>query len=179
MTDTIPTAELIGDDQLVGAVAHDPMKDPFPVIALDHIRFAVGNARQAAHWYSTAFGMTCVAYRGPEQGSRDRAEYVLTAGKARFVLTGEVHGGTGVGASVAAHGDGVTDLAIEVPDVDANYAYAIAHGARGIEAPHALSAESGTVRLAAVATYGETRHTLVARSRCRGPFLPGFTARGP
>jgi len=198
MTDTIPTDrtdhdtlgsdtlgsdtladDTLADDVLVGAVAHDSARDPFPVIALDHIRFAVGNARQAAHWYSTAFGMTCVAYRGPEQGSRDRAEYVLTAGKARFVLTGEVHGGTGVGASVAAHGDGVTDLAIEVPDVDTNYAYAIAHGAQGIEEPYDLTDEYGTVRLAAIATYGETRHTLVDRSRYSGPFLPGFTARGP
>jgi 4-hydroxyphenylpyruvate dioxygenase len=173
MTDTLT------DDALVGAVAHDLAHDPFPVIALDHVRFAVGNARQAAHWYSTAFGMTCVAYRGPEQGSRDYAEYVLTSGKARFVLTGEVRPGTPVGASVAAHGDGVTDLAIEVPDVDAGYAYAVAHGARGLAEPHDLTDEHGTVRIAALATYGETRHTLVDRSRYGGPFLPGFVAHGP
>ncbi len=171
--------EALREDVLVGAVAHDLAADPFPVIALDHVRFAVGNAKQAAHYYSTAFGMTCVAYRGPEQGSRDHAEYVLTAGKARFVLTGAVHAGTAVGASVAAHGDGVTDLAIEVPDVDANYAYALAHGARAVEAPHDLTDEYGTVRLAAIATYGETRHTLIDRSRYSGPFLPGFVAREP
>jgi 4-hydroxyphenylpyruvate dioxygenase len=171
--------DILTDDALVGAVAHDASHDPFPVTALDHIRFAVGNARQAAHWYSTAFGMTCVAYRGPEQGARDYAEYVLVSGKARFVLTGEVRAGTAVGASVAAHGDGVTDLAIEVPDVDANYAYALAHGARGLADPHDVTDEHGTVRQAAIATYGETRHTLIDRSRYRGPFLPGFVAHPP
>ena len=68
------------DDALVGAVVHDISADPFPVIEMDHIRFAVGNARQAAHFYSCAFGMTCVGYRGPEQGQRDRAEYVAKCG---------------------------------------------------------------------------------------------------
>jgi 4-hydroxyphenylpyruvate dioxygenase len=180
MTDALTdTRTEIGEDVLVGAVAHDLSHDPFPVIALDHVRFAVGNAKQAAHYYSTAFGMTCVAYRGPEQGYRDHAEYVLVSGKARFVLTGEVRAGTAVGASVAAHGDGVTDLALEVPDVDAGYAYALARGARGIEAPHDVTDEHGTVRMAAIATYGETRHTLVDRSRYSGPFLPGFVAREP
>jgi 4-hydroxyphenylpyruvate dioxygenase len=166
-------------DALVGAVVHDITADPFPVIGMDHIRFAVGNARQAAHYYSTAFGMTCVAYRGPEQGQRDVVEYVLTSGKARFVFTGEVRAGSPVGASVAAHGDGVTDLALEVPDVDAGYAYAVQQGATGLEEPHDLTDEHGTVRVAAIATYGQTRHTLVDRSRYQGPFLPGFVAREP
>ncbi|MFN2495856.1 MAG: hypothetical protein ABR608_08100, partial [Pseudonocardiaceae bacterium] len=70
-------------DSLVGAVAHDPGRDAFPVIGIDHVRFTVGNARQAAHFYSTAFGMTCVAYRGPEQGYRDAVEYVLVSGQVR------------------------------------------------------------------------------------------------
>ena len=77
-------------DRLVGAVDHDISHDPFPVKGLDHVHFLVGNAKQAAHYYSTAFGMTCVAYRGPEQGYRDHAQYVLTSGSARFVLTGAV-----------------------------------------------------------------------------------------
>ena len=77
-------------DVLVGAVNHDISRDPFPVKGLDHLHFLVGNAKQAAHYYSTAYGMTCVAYRGPEQGYRDHAQYVLTSGSARFVLTGVV-----------------------------------------------------------------------------------------
>jgi 4-hydroxyphenylpyruvate dioxygenase len=164
-------------DSLVGAVAHDPEGDPFPVIALDHVRFAVGNARQAAHFYSTAFGMTCMAYRGPETGSRDHAEYVLVSGQARFVVTGEVHAGTSMGEHVRAHGDGVVDIALEVPDVDAAFAHARVRGAEVVEEPHEVSDDYGTVRLAALAAYGETRHSLVDRSRYSGPFLPGFTAR--
>ena len=130
------------------AEIHARAADPFPVKGMDHVRFAVGNAKQAAHFYSTAFGMTCVAYRGPETGHRDAAEYVLTSGKARFVLTGETHAGTAVGAHVAAHGDGVTDLAIEVPDVDAGVSYARSQGARILVEPHDVSDEGGTVRLA-------------------------------
>jgi 4-hydroxyphenylpyruvate dioxygenase len=166
-------------DLLVGVVEHDDSRDPFPVTGLDHVRFQVGNAKQAAHYYSTAFGMTCVAYRGPETGSRDLAEYVLTSGKARFVITGEVHAGTHVGASVQAHGDGVGDIALEVPDVDTAIAYARDHGATIIEEPHDVADEHGTVRLAALATYGETRHTLIDRSRYDGPFLPGFVSAKP
>src|SRR5215831_9641053 len=78
-------------EQLVGAVRHDISRDPFPVKGVDYLRFFVGNAKQSAHYYSTAFGMTLVAYRGPEQGHRDHAEYVLTSGSARFVLVGGVH----------------------------------------------------------------------------------------
>ncbi|MFS8478132.1 MAG: 4-hydroxyphenylpyruvate dioxygenase, partial [Micromonosporaceae bacterium] len=166
-------------DELVGAVAHDLSSDPFPVLGWDHIRFYVGNAMQAAHYYSTAFGMTCVAYRGPEQGYRDHAEYVLTSGGSRFVVAGGVHRDAPATAHHARHGDGIIDIALEVPDVDANYAYAIAQGATGLAEPHDLTDEHGTVRVAAIATYGETRHTLVDRSRYRGPFLPGFVAREP
>ncbi len=153
--------------------------DPFPVIGMDHIRFHVGNARQAAHFYSSAFGMTCVAYRGPETGSRDLAEYVLVSGKARFVLTGPVHAGTAVGAGVAEHGDGVSDLAIEVPDVDRAVEHARAAGATIVTEPHELSDGDGSVRLATLATYGQTVHTLVERRNYSGAFLPGFVAAGP
>ncbi len=166
-------------DTLTGGIAHDPGPDPFPVNGMDHLRFAVGNARQAAHFYSTAFGMTCVAYRGPEQGYRDAAEYVLVSGRVRFVLTGPVRTGTPLGDRVAAHGDGVSDLAIEVPDVDRAVAFARQQGATVLQEPINTTDEHGTVRLAALATYGDTRHTLVDRSHYRGPFLPGFVERPP
>jgi 4-hydroxyphenylpyruvate dioxygenase len=166
-------------DALIGTVAHDIEPDPFPVIGMDHLRFAVGNARQAAHFYSTALGMTCVAYRGPEQGYRDAAEYVLVSGRARFVVTGPVRAATLLAQRVAAHGDGVSDLAIEVPDVDRAVAYARQQGATVLEEPADAADEHGTVRLAALATYGDTRHTLVDRSGYTGPFLPGFVAQPP
>ncbi|MEV4627866.1 4-hydroxyphenylpyruvate dioxygenase [Micromonospora sp. NPDC049523] len=166
-------------DVLVGAVDHDITADPFPVRGIDHIQFLVGNAKQAAHYYSTAFGMTCVAYRGPEQGFRDHAEYVLTSGSARFVLTGGVHANAPGSDHVAKHSDGIQDIALEVPDVDTAYAYALTQGATAIVAPYDVTDQHGTVRMASIATYGDTRHTLVDRSKYTGPFLPGFVARAP
>ncbi|MDW5325479.1 4-hydroxyphenylpyruvate dioxygenase [Plantactinospora sp. KLBMP9567] len=166
-------------DRLVGAVAHDDATDPFPVQGIDHIRFMVGNAKQTAHYYSTAFGMTRVAYRGPEQGHREHAEYVLTSGSARFVFTGAVRPDAPDADHVARHGDGVLDIALAVPDVDAAYAHAMAQGATGLVAPYDVTDEHGTVRIATIATYGDTRHSLVDRSRYHGPFLPGFVGQGP
>jgi 4-hydroxyphenylpyruvate dioxygenase len=173
------TAERSDADALIGGVAYNSGSDPFPVIGIDHIAFALGNARQAAHFYSTAFGMNCVAYRGPEQGYRDAVEYVLISGRVRFVLTGAARAGTTLAQRVTAHGDGVSDLAIEVPDVDGAVAFARRQGATILEEPAEATDEHGTVRSAALATYGDTRHTLIDRSRYRGPFLPGFVARPP
>ena len=107
------------------------------------------------------------------------AEYVLEAGGARFVLTGEVRAGSELGQHLAAHGDGVVDLALEVPDVIAAYEFAVAQGATGLEEPHKLEDEHGVVMVAAIATYGQTRHSLIDRSSYHGPFLPGFVAREP
>ncbi len=151
----------------------------FDLLGVDHLRFEVGNARQAAHFYSSAYGMTVIAYRGPEQGSRDVAEYVLQAGTARFLLAGAVRPGTDVARHVAEHGDGVRDIALEVPDVPRAYALACARGARGLVEPTVTEDEHGRVVTAVIATYGETRHTLIDRSDYRGPFLPGFVAHSP
>ncbi|GAA0431582.1 4-hydroxyphenylpyruvate dioxygenase [Streptomyces luteireticuli] len=157
--------------------------DPFPVKGMDAVVFAVGNAKQAAHYYSTAFGMKLVAYSGPENGSRETASYVLESGGARFVLTTVIKAtserGRFLAEHVAEHGDGAVDLAIEVPDARAAYAYAVEHGARGLEEPYELKDEHGTVVLASIATYGKTRHTLVERSAYSGPYLPGFVAAEP
>ncbi|WEO97141.1 4-hydroxyphenylpyruvate dioxygenase [Streptomyces sp. FXJ1.172] len=157
--------------------------DPFPVKGMDAVVFAVGNAKQAAHYYSTAFGMQLVAYSGPENGSRETASYVLENGSARFVFTSVVKPATDWGRfldrHVAEHGDGVIDLAIEVPDARAAHAYAVEHGARSIAEPYEVKDEHGTVVLAAIATYGETRHTLVDRSGYDGPYLPGYVPAKP
>ncbi|MBA2552542.1 MAG: 4-hydroxyphenylpyruvate dioxygenase [Geodermatophilaceae bacterium] len=179
MTDILsdPTAPEL--DILVGAVAHDPANDPFPVKGLDAVVFAVGNAKQAAHFYSSAFGMTVVAYSGPETGSRDQASYVLRSGSARFVLTGAVRPGTEFARHVAEHGDGVVDIALEIPDVPRAVEYARTQGATVLTEAYELTDEHGTVVLAAIATYGETRHTLVDRSRYSGPYLPGYVEAQP
>jgi 4-hydroxyphenylpyruvate dioxygenase len=153
--------------------------DDFPVLGMDAVVFAVGNARQAAHYYSTAFGMRRVAYRGPETGYPDEAVHVLESGRARFVFRGPVKAGTALGGLVAAHGDGVCDLALEVGSAEDAYAYAVAHGARGLAEPHIEEDEYGKVVLAAIATYGDTRHTLVERSGYSGAYLPGFVPASP
>ncbi|MGW0804213.1 4-hydroxyphenylpyruvate dioxygenase [Nonomuraea sp. NPDC002799] len=155
------------------------MNDVFPVNGMDAVVFAVGNAKQAAHYYSTAFGMRLVAYRGPENGSRDLAAYVLRSGGATFEFRGPTRPGTDLARHVAEHGDGVIDLAIEVPDVEAGYAHAVAHGAEGLAEPYTMEDEHGKVVLAAIAAYGETRHTLVDRSNYGGPYLPGYAPAEP
>src|SRR5580700_1705414 len=158
---------------------HAPAIDGFPVTGMDAAVFAVGNARQAAHYYSTAFGMRCVAYRGPETGCRDEVSYVLESGNARFVFRGPVRAGTDLGRHVAEHGDGIVDLAIGVPSATAAYEYAVSRGATGVQEPEVIEDGSGKVVLAAIATYGETRHTLVERADYAGPYLPGYVSAGP
>ncbi len=163
--------------QLVGLVEYDETKDPFPVTAMDAVVFVVGNATQATHFYQSAFGMDLVAYSGPETGNRDHKAYVLRSGSARFVLKGGVDPDSPLLDHHRRHGDGVVDLALEVPDVDKCIAHARKVGATILEEPHDVTDGHGTVRIAALATYGETRHTLVDRSRYGGPYLPGYVAK--
>jgi 4-hydroxyphenylpyruvate dioxygenase len=163
--------------QLVGLVEYDAGGDPFPVTGWDAVVWAVGNATQAAAFYQLAFGMELVAYSGPETGNRDHHAYVLRSGAVRFVLKGGVDPASPVLDHHRRHGDGIVDIALEVPDVDRCVRHARAQGATVLEEPHDVSDEHGTVRLAAIATYGETRHTLVDRSRYTGPYLPGYVAR--
>ncbi len=153
-----------------------PMTD-FPLDGWDHLRFVVGNARQTAHFYATAFGMKLTAYRGPETGSRTHAEYLLESGGARFLITAPVVAGTADGAHHAKHGDGIIDVALRVHDVELAYSLAIERGATGLQEPTVAEDEFGKVITAVIATYGDTRHTLVQRQDYSGPFLPGFVAR--
>jgi 4-hydroxyphenylpyruvate dioxygenase len=179
LTDTERLAHLDLEQlrQLVGLVEYDASQDPFPVTGWDAVVWAVGNAVQSTHFFRTAFGMELVAYSGPETGNRDHHAFVLEAGAVRFVIKGGVHPDSPVIAHHARHGDGVLDIALEVPDVDRCIEHARAQGATILEEPHDVSDEHGTVRIGAIATYGETRHTLVDRSRYDGPYLPGYVAR--
>src|SRR3954463_12111819 len=160
--------------QLVGLVEYDESSDPFPVTAMDAVVFVSGNATQSAHFYQHAFGMDLVGYSGPETGNRHHKAFVLRAGSARFVLIGAVAPDSRYADHHREHGDGVVDLALEVPDVDKCIAHARAQGATILEEPRDVSDEHGTVRVAAIAAYGETRHTLIDRSRYTGVYLPGF-----
>ncbi len=163
--------------QLVGLVEYDAARDPFPVTGWDAVVWAVGNATQAALAYQLAYGMELVAYSGPETGNRDHHAYVLRSGAVRFVLTGAVSPASPVADHHRRHGDGISDIALEVPDVDRCVAHARAQGATVLEEPHDVSDGYGTVRMAAIAAYGETRHSLIDRSRYSGPYLPGYEPR--
>jgi 4-hydroxyphenylpyruvate dioxygenase len=163
--------------QLVGLVDYDESTDPFPVTGMDAIVFVSGNATQSAHYYQHAFGMTLVGYSGPETGNRDHKAFVLRSGSARFVVAGAVDPNSRYADHHRAHGDGVIDLALEVPDVDRCVKHARAQGAIVLEEPHDVSDEHGTVRMAALAAYGETRHTLIDRSRYQGVYLPTYVAQ--
>ncbi len=180
MSETLTPEEVQADlsldqlKQLVGLVDYDGSKDPFPVTAMDAVVFVVGNATQTAHLYQLALGMDLIAYAGPETGARDYKAYVLKSGSARFVFMGGVNPSSPLLDHHRRHGDGVIDIALEVPDVDKCVSHAKRMGARILEDPHDVSDDSGTVRRAALATYGETRHTLIDRSRYAGPYLPGF-----
>ena len=163
--------------QLVGLVDYDASTDPFPVTALDAVVFVSGNATQSAHFYQHAFGMQLVAYSGPETGNRDHKAFVLRSGSARFVIAGAVASASAYADHHRRHGDGVVDIALEVPDVDKCVAHARAAGATVLDEPHDVGDSDGTVRMAAIATYGDTRHTVLDRSGYSGIYLPGFVGR--
>jgi 4-hydroxyphenylpyruvate dioxygenase len=169
--------DLTSLQQLVGLVDYDASTDPFPVTGWDAVVFVVGNATQTAHYYESAFGMRLVAYSGPETGNRDHKSFVLTSGSCRFVITGGVDPNSTLLDHHRAHGDGVVDIALEVPDVDLCITHARAQGATVVEEPHDVTDEHGTVRVAAIAAYGDTRHSLIDRSRYTGPYLPGYVER--
>jgi 4-hydroxyphenylpyruvate dioxygenase len=155
-------------------------KDFLPLKGTDHVEFYVGNARQAAHYYRSAFGMKLVAWRGPETGSRERASYVLEQGGIRFVLTAALQPGDPVAQHVHLHGDGVHDIALTVDDAEAAYRETLKRGARGVLEPMVLRDGAGEARVASIAVYGSTVHTFVERAGYRGAFLPGFEAvQGP
>ncbi|MBM6399168.1 4-hydroxyphenylpyruvate dioxygenase [Phycicoccus sonneratiae] len=166
--------------QLVGLVEYDESTDPFPVTGWDAIVFVVGNATQTAHYYQSAWGMELVGYTGPENGTRDHKAFVLKSGSIRFVVKGAVTPDSPLIAHHAAHGDGVVDISLEVPDVDKCVEQARRAGATVLQEPEDLTDEHGTVRVAAIATYGETRHSLVQRvvdgRTYEGPYLPGYVA---
>lgn len=148
--------------------------DVFPINGTDHIEFYVGNAKQAAHFYQTAFGFELIAYRGPETGYPATVSYVLRQQKIVFVLTAALQPDHPVAQHVARHGDGVKVLALWVDDAAAAYQAALERGAESAFPLTTLADDHGQVKMAAIRTYGETIHTLVERHAYRGAFLPGF-----
>jgi 4-hydroxyphenylpyruvate dioxygenase len=140
----------------------------------DSIEFWVGNARAVAGFFCSAFGFRVAAYAGPETGVDDRASYLLEQGSVRLVVTAGLSPESEIWNHVRRHGDGAHDLAFGVDDATATYEAAIARGARPVCEPYELSDADGVLRLSAVGTYGETKHTFVDRSDYRGLYCPGY-----
>jgi 4-hydroxyphenylpyruvate dioxygenase len=149
-------------------------QDFLPLNGTDFVEFWVGNARQAAHYYRTAFGFRLAAYQGPETGIRDRASYLLLQNKIRFVLTTPLHPDHPITDHIRLHGDGVRDIALWVDDAEAAWQATVERGARSVRPPETLNDDYGQARLASIAAYGDTIHTFVERKNYHGLFLPGF-----
>jgi len=156
--------------------AQAPTPDFLPLKGTDHVEFYVGNARQTAYFYRAAFGMSLVAYAGPETGQRDRASYVLQQGKVRFVLTTALHPDSEIARHVHIHGDGVRAIALWVDDARQAWLETTSRGARGIQEPTEFSDSHGSVTTSSIAAYGDTIHTFVDRTHYTGPFFPGYRA---
>jgi 4-hydroxyphenylpyruvate dioxygenase len=149
--------------------------DPRTVLrGWDGIELWVGNARAVAGFLCSSFGFRVTAYAGPETGWHDRASYVLEQGRIRFVVTAALVPDSPVARHVREHGDGVHDVAFAVTDAIGAFRAATERGAPAVESPHDVSDDGGVIRLATIATYGETRHTFVDRSHYRGPYRPGY-----
>ena len=151
-------------------------QDFLPLKGTDHVEFYVGNARQAAHFYRTAFGMSLVAYAGPETGQRDRASYVVQQGKIRFVLTTPLSSNHPIAQHIHHHGDAVRVIALWVDNARQAWRETTSRGAVSVAEPHVISDEYGKVVTSSISTYGDTIHTFVERTDYTGSFMPGYRA---
>jgi len=149
-------------------------QDFLPLLGTDYVEFYVGNAKQAAHFYKTAFGFQSYAYAGLETGLKDRVSYVLKQDKIRLVLTTALNSDSPIGEHVKKHGDGVKVVALWVEDARSAYEETTKRGARSFMAPTVEKDENGEVVRAGIYTYGETVHMFVERKNYKGDFLPGF-----
>lgn len=149
-------------------------QDFLPILGTDHIEFYVGNAKQAAHYYQTAFGFQPEAYAGPETGVRDRASYVLKQNKIRLVLTSALRSDHPISEHVRKHGDGVKVLALEVEDASKSFEETTKRGAHPYQEPKIVDDNQGTLTTSGIYTYGETIHLFVERKNYDGVFMPGY-----
>ena len=149
-------------------------KDFLPLNGTDYLELYVGNAKQSAHFYKTAFGFQSVAYAGPETGVRDRASYVLQQGKIRLVLTTALIPESEINAHYVKHGDGVKVLALMVEDAKSAFEETTKRGAKPFLAPETLTDEFGSVVRSGIHTYGDTIHMFIERKNYSGPFMPGY-----
>jgi 4-hydroxyphenylpyruvate dioxygenase len=156
-----------------------PHEDFMPLMGIDHIEYYVGNARQAAFFYSKAFGFKVTAYAGPETKLRDRASWVVEQGEARYVFTGAMGPEGMISEHVREHGDGVKDVALRVPDAADAFEQATSRGAKPVLEPTVMEDEHGKVVRSAIAAYGDTVHSFIQRDEYSGAFLPGYRPEDP
>jgi 4-hydroxyphenylpyruvate dioxygenase len=153
--------------------------DFLPINGTDYVELYVGNCKQAAHFYQTAFGFQPLAYAGLETGLKDRESYVVQQGKIRLVLTSPLRGGSVIGRHIDRHGDGVKVVALWVDDATQAYRETVGRGAEPYLAPTIEHDQHGQVVRSGIYTYGETVHLFVERKNYRGVFLPGYRAWEP
>lgn len=151
-------------------------KDFLPLNGTDYVEFYVGNAKQAAHYYKTAFGFQSCAYAGPETGMKDRVSYVLQQNKLRFVLTTPLQPEGEIADHIYKHGDGVRVLALWVDDAKSAWEETTKRGAKSFMEPRVEKDAHGEVVRSGIHTYGDTIHIFVERKNYNGVFLPGFEA---
>ena len=149
-------------------------QDFLPLLGTDYVEFYVGNAKQAAHFYKTAFGFQSYAYRGLETGAKDSVSYVLTQDKIKLILTTPLNSKSPINDHIVKHGDGVKVVALWVEDARKAYAETTSRGAKSYMEPTVEKDEFGEVVRAGIYTYGETVHMFVERKNYNGVFLPGF-----
>ena len=148
--------------------------DFLPLQGTDYVEFYVGNAKQAAHFYKTAFGFQSLAYSGPETGVRDHASYVLRQNKLTFILTTPLHPEGPIAEHLHKHGDGVKVLALKVDDATSAWEETTRRGGKSYLKPQTLTDEHGKVVMSGIHTYGDTVHLFIERNDYTGPFMPGF-----
>ena len=159
---------------LQSAQAVADVVDFLPLEGTDYIEFYVGNAKQAAHFYKTAFGFQSLAYAGPETGVKDRASYAVRQHKLTFVFTTSLKGDNEISAHVARHGDGVKMLALRVQDATDAWKQTTERGGKSFMEPVRLKDEDGEIVMSGIHTYGDTVHLFIERKNYRGAFLPGY-----
>lgn len=152
----------------------ETMQDFLPLNGTDFIELWVGNAKQAAHYYKTAFGFQSLAYAGPETGVKDRASYVLIQNKMRLILTSPLRSDSPIAEHHRKHGDGVKYLALWVDDAYDAYEKTTGKGGVGTVKPTTLTDKDGEVRMSGIKTYGEVEHLFIERKNYNGVFMPGY-----
>ncbi len=149
-------------------------EDFLPINGTDYVELYVGNAKQAAHFYKTAFGFQSLAYSGLETGDKEKTSYVLQQGKIRLILTSPINQNSEINEHLRVHGDGVKNVALWVDDARKSFEETTKRGAEVAFEPYTINDQHGEVVMAGIKTYGETVHVFVERKNYKGTFMPGF-----